>query len=281
MFSLGPSRLYKQVYADETLTEAWRWVKAGTELAGGDGVTVAHFQARLFANLKALQNTLRLRRYHPQPAKRISMAKADGTRRPLGILTVTDRIVQRAVLLVIEPLFDAGFEECSHGFRKGRSVHTALAQVTRLINLGSGWIVDLDIAACFDQINTALLFRYIKRRLRDGELQRLIWAWLDIAPVTVTRQGVFRTRESRGILQGSTLSPLFANIYLDHFDKMALKRSLKLVRYADDCAPRARRRPKGPPERVTVQPMRDGPSESACRSRFQTTSGGCGQKPWS
>ena len=110
-----------------------------TDQACVDGVTVVQFQARLFANLKALQNTLMQQRYYPQPVKRIAIPKADGTRRPLGILSVTDRIVQRAVCLTIEPLFDAGFEECSHGFRRGRSVHTALDQVVRLINLGYAW----------------------------------------------------------------------------------------------------------------------------------------------
>jgi len=235
MLGIRPSRLYKQVYADDTLTEAWRHVRTGTDQAGVDGVTVVQFQARLFANLKALQATLMQQRYYPQPVKRISIPKADGTRRPLGILSVTDRIVQRAVCLTIEPLFDAGFEECSHGFRRGRSVHTALDQVVRLINLGYGWLVDLDIADCFDRINTALLFTFIKDTLKDAELRRIIWAWLEAETVAVERQGFLRKQAARGLLQGGILSPLFANVYLDRFDKMVLKQGLKLVRYADDC----------------------------------------------
>lgn len=235
MFSLGASRFYQQVYADDTLTEAWRHVRVGTEQAGVDGVTVAQFQARLFMHLKALQTTLRQRRYQPQPVKRISIPKSDGTRRPLGILTVADRIVQRAVSLIIEPLFDADFAECSHGFRKGRSIHTALDQVVRLINHGYGWVVDLDIANCFDRINTVLLFTYIKDTLKDAELRRIIWAWLEAETVTVERQGRWRQSEARGLLQGGVLSPLFANVFLDRFDKMAMKQGLKHVRYADDC----------------------------------------------
>lgn len=235
MFGLGQSNLYKQVYADDTLSEAWRRVRAGTELAGVDGVTVAQFQARLFANLKALQNDLRRQRYQPQPVKRLSIPKPDGTARPLGILTVTDRIVQRALLIVIEPIFDAQFEECSHGFRKGRSVQTALAQVSRFIHLGYGWIVDFDIASCFDNINTALLFTFIKAHIKNTELCQLIRAYLEVEATAVTRHGVRRKRETRGILQGGIVSPLFANVLLDRFDKMALKRGFKLVRYADDC----------------------------------------------
>ena len=235
MLSLGASRLYKQVYADDTLTEAWRHVRLGTEQAGVDGVTVVQFQARLFMHLKALQTILRQYRYQPQPVKRISIPKADGTRRPLGILTVADRIVQRAVSLAIEPLFDAEFAECSHGFRKGRSIHTALDQVVRLINHGHGWVVDLDIANCFDRINTVLLFTYIKETLKDAELRRLIRAWLEAETVTVERQGLWRHPEARGLLQGGVLSPLFANVFLDRFDKMAIKHGLKHVRYADDC----------------------------------------------
>jgi RNA-directed DNA polymerase len=126
MFGLGQRKLYQQVYADDTLTEAWRKVRTGTELAGVDGVTVAQFQARLFTNLKTLQTDLKHQRYVTQPVKRFALPKADGTKRPIGILTVPDRIAQRAVLLVITPIFEAVFEECSHGFRKERSVATAL-----------------------------------------------------------------------------------------------------------------------------------------------------------
>jgi RNA-directed DNA polymerase len=234
MFGFGGGTLYRQVYSDAVLTEAWRKVKAGTELAGVDEVTVAQFETRLFVNLKALQEDLRRHRYQPQPVKRISMPKTDGTRRPLGILTVRDRIVQRAVLEIIDPVFDRGFEECSHGFRKGRSIHTALAQVARLIQQQYGWLVDLDIASCFERINTGLLFRFIRDELADRELRRLIRAWLEVKTVIVERTGILRKEAARGILQGGILSPLFANIYLDRLDKMALKRGLKLVRYGDD-----------------------------------------------
>lgn len=226
--------LYRQVYRDDVLTQAWRKVRVGTLLAGVDEVTVPQFEAHLFANLKALQDDLRHRRYSPQPVKRFSIAKADGRKRPLELLTVRDCIVQRAVLQVIEPIFDAGFEECSHGFRKGRSPTTAMSQVARLVEHGYGWIADLDIAACFEQINTDRLFKFIKETLKDAELRRILRAWLDAETVAVERSGLFKKDAPRGILQGGTLSPLWANIYLDRFDKMALKHGLKLVRFTDD-----------------------------------------------
>lgn len=234
MFGFGKGKLYRQVYSDPILSEAWRRVKGGTEAAGVDEVTVARFEGQLFANLKALQEELRRGRYYPLPAKRIYIPKADGTRRPLGILTVRDRIVQRAMLEVIDPIFDRDFEECSHGFRKGRSVQTALDQVARLVQQQYGWLVDLDISSFFERINTASLFRFIKAKITERELRRLIRAWLEVETVVVERTGIRRNEASRGILQGGLLSPLFANIYLDRLDKLALKRGLKLVRYGDD-----------------------------------------------
>ena len=234
MFGFGRSTLYRQVYSDAVLSTAWQKVKGGSEAAGVDDVTVEQFDKRLFANLKALQEELRCGRYYPQPVKRIYLHKPDGSRRPLGILTVRDRLAQRAVLEVIDPIFDQHFEECSHGFRKGRSIYTALDQVKRLVQHQHAWLVDLDIASYFERINTQRLFKFIRQQIRERELQRLLHAWLTIETVVVERTGVRRKEEARGLLQGGVISPLLANVYLDHFDKLALKRGLKLVRYGDD-----------------------------------------------
>lgn len=234
MFGFGSGKLYRHIYSDTVLTEAWRKVKGGTAVAGVDEVTTAQFEAQLFVNLKTLQDNLRQQRYYPQPVKRIYIEKADGTRRPLGILTVRDRVVQRAVLEVIDPLFDRDFAEWSHGFRRGRSVHTALAQVARLVEQQHGWLVDLDLASFFESINLTVLFKALKAKITESALRRLLRAWLDVETVVVERTGVQRKEQSRGILQGGVLSPLFGNIYLDHFDTLALKHGLKLVRYGDD-----------------------------------------------
>lgn len=234
MFGFGRKILYTQVYSDTVLSEAWRKVKAGTQVAGVDDVTLAQFETQLFANLKGLQEELRRQRYYPQPVKRIYMEKTDGTRRPLGILTVRDRIVQRAVLEIIDPIFDRDFTECSHGFRRGRSIHTALAHVTRLVEQQHSWLVDLDIAAFFENIHLRTLFKLLKARVTETALRQILRAWLEVETVVVERTGIQRREKARGLLQGGVLSPLFANVYLDRFDKLALKRGLKLVRYGDD-----------------------------------------------
>jgi RNA-directed DNA polymerase len=109
-----------------------------------------------------------------------------------------------------------------------------VAQVTRLVQQQRGWLIDLDLASCFGRINTTRLFEFIKETLKERELRRLIGAWLDVETVVVERTGIRRSEAPRGILQGGILSPLFANIYLDRFDKLALRRGLKLVRYGDD-----------------------------------------------
>lgn len=233
MFPFG-GRLYRQVYTDENLTEAWHKVRSNSDAAGVDGITVTQFQRHLFSHLKALQRDLQRRRYRPQPVKRTYIPKPDGSKRPLGILTVRDRIVQRAVLNVIEPLFDPDFEEASYAFRPGRSAEMALEQVTRLVKQGYGWVVDLDIKDFFESINLKKLYSFIARKVRDRELRRIIRWWLEVETVSIGRNGLLKREESRGLLQGGILSPLFANIYLDRFDKQARKKGLRCVRYADD-----------------------------------------------
>jgi group II intron reverse transcriptase/maturase len=234
MLGLKHSKLYAQLYSDDALTEAWRKVRLGTAIAGVDDVTVGDFEDRLFSNLKMLQDDLRQRRYTPQPVKRFYLTKDDGDKRPIGILTVRDRIVQRAILNVLSPIFDPYFEACSHGFRRGHSVRTAVAEVTRLVQQQHAWLVDLDIAAYFEHINTTRLYKAIKTRLRDRAFLQLIRAILDVETVVLERPGSWQRVSARGVLQGGILSALFANIYLDRFDKLALKQGLKLVRYGDD-----------------------------------------------
>ncbi len=229
-------RLYRRVHSDEVLTEAWRKVRANSQVAGVDGVTIPQFESRLFMKLKGLQRELETRKYTPQAVKRLSLPKADGRRRMLGILTVRDRIVQRAVLEVIQPRFEAEFEESSYGFRPGRSIEDALEQVRRWVEQGYSWSLDLDIASFFDRIPLDRLYRQIRAKLHDRELLRLIRTWLELGRLNSEQRGwgFWRRERRRGVLQGSALSPLWANIYLDRFDKRARQAKLKTVRYADD-----------------------------------------------
>ncbi len=238
-------RLYAAVYTDENLDEAWHHVRRGSEAAGVDGVTLSQFQRRIFTNLKALQRELAERRYHPQPVKRLLVPKEDGRARPIGVLTVRDRVAQRAVLQVIEPLFEASFEDHSFGYRPGRSAQMALECVERGLREGRPWIVHLDIREFFDSVDIDRLYALLRRRIRDRELLRLIRLWLEAQTLTVEtprgrgwlRRLYLRPRprpRRRGLLQGGILSPLLANVYLDAFDKQALQHGLRPVRYADD-----------------------------------------------
>ena len=153
------------------------------------------------------------------------------------------------------------------------------------MNEGIGWIVDAAVSGYVDSIDRTRLREALRHRVNDGRIVRLRGKWLRAGGMEA---GVLNHPDT-GVVQGGTISPILAKIFLqqvldawfEHEGQPRLKGRSFLIRFADDGAPRARRRPKGPPERVTVQPMRDGPSESACRSRFQTPSGGCGQKPWS
>jgi len=232
----GGKRLYRSVCSDENLTEAWHKVKTKSSgTAGINRISVAQFQRYLFQKLKSLQQDLQERRYRPQPAKLVYIRKDNGDKRPIGILTVRDRIVQRAVLNVIDPLFEAEFDNSSYGFRPGRSVQMALEHLSKLVNQGYLWAVKLDIHQCFESIDLRLLQRIIARRINDRRLRKLIRSWLMIEPLQrgfhVEEQ---RTRPTKGLLQGSPLSPLLANAYLDQFDKRARRKQLRMVRYADD-----------------------------------------------
>lgn len=227
-------KLYKKIYTDENINDAWRHIKLNSKLAGVDGVNVNLFQRHLLKNLKDIQEKLHSKKYTPQRIKRFWMQKPDGTKRPFGILTVRDRIVQRSVLQVIEPVFEKGFEDCSYAFRKGRSVDMAVANVNHFIRKGNYWVINSDIEQFFDNIDTDILYSFILEKLKDKELRKLIRTWLDTETSVICKKKFLWNSAKRGILQGSILSPLYANIYLDQFDKKVIKAGLKHVRFADN-----------------------------------------------
>lgn len=240
MFS---GRLYKAVYDDRNLNEAWNKVRRNKGACGVDEIQIVQFNKMVFANLLNLKDQLKKKTYQPEPIRRFGIRKWDGTRRQLGIMTVRDRVVQRAVLQVIGPLFDQHFTSASFGYRKGLSARHALERITRHFNMGFEWVLDADILEFFPNIDHRLLMKRVRKVLSDRDILRLLQKWLDIG-LTGFRSGIsVKGGPAKvGIVQGSPLSPLFANIYLDPFDRALLKKGYVLTRFGDDFIVQCRRK---------------------------------------
>jgi len=231
---MRPKRKYysiiDKVYRLTNLHDAWNAVKANKGSAGVDGETIQWFEAQLNQNLREIQRLLREGRYKPEPVLRHYIEKADGKKRPLGIPTVRDRVVQQAVRQMIEPLFDRDFYTHSYGFRKGHSQHQALDIVKRAKQSGYEYVVDLDIQSFFDNIPHDLLMEKVKTKIADGQVLNLIEMWL--------KAGVMEDDQfydtTIGSPQGGVISPLLANIFLDEFDWSMNQQGFPVVRYADD-----------------------------------------------
>src|SRR5436853_4467798 len=269
-------QLMEEVCERENCKQALKRVKANKGSAGVDGMTVQQLPEYLKQHWPAIREQLLSGTYRPQPVRRVEVAKPDGGVRKLGIPTVLDRFVQQAVMQVLQRKWDRTFSDHSYGFRPGRSAHQAVAQAQQYIADGYRWCVDLDLEKFFDRVSHDKLMARIETRVGDRRLLKLIRAFLKAGVM----EGGLVSPVDEGTPQGGPLSPLLSNIVLDEFDWELERRGLRFARYADDCAPRAQRAEEGP-MCVTVLSMREGPSEPACRSRFQTTSGGYGQKPWS
>ena len=226
--------LYDKVYRDDVLFEAWKRVKANKGSSGVDGVKIEDVEAMgIEKYLSEIKSELMNGKYKPSPVKRVMIPKPDGSERPLGIPTVKDRIVQMATKIAIEPVFEADFRECSYGFRPKRSAKQALEVVRKACNNKGYYVVDADIEKFFDNVNQGKLMKLVEQRISDRRILKLIKQWL----VSGVLYGNVLTISELGTSQGSVISPLLANIYLNTLDRLWEKYGLThgiLVRYADD-----------------------------------------------
>ena len=222
--------LMDKVYAPSTLTAAWHQVKANQGAAGIDHISIERFEARTEHYLAELHQALKAGTYRPVAAKRVYIPKSDGKQRPLGIPTVKDRIVQAAVKMVMEPIFEREFLPTSYGFRPQKGCKDALRAVDGLIKEGYTFVVDADLKSYFDTIPHEKLMQDIECRISDGKLLDLIRLFLR----QEVMDGMERWTPVGGTPQGAVLSPLLANLYLHPLDKLITEAGLKMVRYADD-----------------------------------------------
>ena len=216
----------------ECLEPAFRKVAANRGAPGPDGQTVANVAKNLRNVLKTLGRQLADGTYQPGPIRRVDIPKASGGTRGLGIPNVSDRMVQEAVRMVLEPLYEPTFHRNSHGFRPNRSCHTAIAQAQKYVQEGHEWLVDIDLEKFFDRVNHQRLMARLAARVGDKRLLVVIGRMLKAA--VVMPEGV-KVSTDEGVPQGGPLSPLLSNIVLDELDQELERRGHRFVRYADDC----------------------------------------------
>ncbi len=219
----APDSLFDRATRHDALWTAWEKVRANNGAAGGDGVTIQRFEPTAHGRLSRLSHDLRNGRYRPGPVRRVLIPKPDGGTRPLDIPPVADRIAQAAVAQVLTSLLDAEFDDASFAYRPGRSVLQAVARVAKHRRAGFRWVVDGDIVRYFERIPHDRLLARLERSVDDAPLVDLIGTWLE-----------HHSHAGRGLPQGSPLSPLLANLYLDDVDDAIAGRGLRLVRFADD-----------------------------------------------
>ena len=227
----GTGGLLEAALTRQNLQAVWKRVKANKGAAGVDGLDIEQTAQVLRTQWPEIRQALLAGRYRPSPVRKVMIPKPDGSQRELGIPTVLDRLIQQALLQVLQPVIDPTFSEHSHGFRPGRRAHDAVKAARRYVQSGKRVVVDVDLARFFDRVNHDILIERLRRRIDDAGVIRLIRAYLNGG---IMDGGVVSERHL-GTPQGGPLSPLLANVLLDEVDKALEARGHSFARYADDC----------------------------------------------
>ena len=223
--------LYDRMLQEQRLFRAFVKVKSNKGAAGIDGQSVTDFAEHLPEEIARLAYELKEKSYRPMPVRRVEIPKPDGGVRALGIPAVRDRVVQQALLDILQPIFDPDFHPSSYGYRPGRSCHQAIAKASLFIRrYRRRWVVDMDLSRCFDTLNHDLIIQGFRRKVTDGSILGLLRMFLQSG---IMVNGDWQASRL-GSPQGGVISPLIANVYLDAFDQYMKSRGHRIVRYADD-----------------------------------------------
>ena len=223
--------LYDRLLNKRMLYEAFKRVKAAGGTGGIDRQDIGDFETSIGENIRSLERELREKSYKPMPVKRVEIPKSNGKVRKLGIPAVRDWVVQQALLTILQPIYEEDFHPSSYGYRPGRSCHHAISKATMFMRKYElNHVVDMDLSKCFDTLNHELIIKFMRKRVTDGSILKLVGKFLKSGVMS----GNVIHEVTEGSPQGGVISPLLANIYLNEFDHFMMKRNYRIVRYADD-----------------------------------------------